>query len=81
MSLQFCEKKADGFLLFLKAFSWETDLFSNARWFNGERRKIETGNLYLAENWFSGNEMWCSVVNHNHMRHIFATGILDLNFN
>ena len=55
LSLQFCakkkkkkkkekkkRKKAGGFLLFLKAFSWETRSLSNTRWFGRE-------NLYLTE--------------------------------
>ena len=41
--------------------------------------QIGKGNLYLTENQFSRNEMWC--VNHNHMHHIYAKGFLDSNFN
>ena len=74
-------KKADGFLLFLKAFSWETDLLVTLGDFTLKKRKIGKGNLYLTENQLNRNEMWCAVVNHNHMGHICAKGFLDSNFN
>ena len=72
------KKKADGFLFFLKAFSLENDLFSNA---NGKKRKIGKENLYLTENRFCRNEMWSAVVIRHYMRHICAKGCLDSNFN
>ena len=74
-------KKADGFLLFLKAFSWETDLLVTLGDFAVKKRKNGKGDLYLTENRFSRNEMWCAMVNHNHMSHICAKGYLDSNFN
>ena len=44
-------KKADGFLLFLKAFSWETDFWVTLGDLYGKKnRKIRKGNLYLTEN-------------------------------
>ena len=46
-----------------------------------KKHKIWKGNLYLTENRFSRNEMWCAVVNHNYMRHICAKQFLDANFN
>ena len=42
-------KKADGFLLFLKAFTGETDLLSNARWFYGKRMQNWKGKYVF--NW------------------------------
>ena len=50
--------KADRFLLFLKAFSWESNLRVTLDDF-GKKHKIWKGNLYLTENWLSRNEMWC----------------------
>ena len=46
-------KKGDGFLLFLKAFSWETDLWVTLGDFVVKKRKIGKGKLYLTENWSS----------------------------
>ena len=76
----FVKKKADGFLFFLKALFFRNRSFSNANWFYSKNRKIWKGNLYLSENRFSRNEMWCAVVNHNHMYHICAKGFLDSYF-
>ena len=64
------------FALFLKALSSETDLLVTLGDFTVKKRKIWNGNLYLTENRFSRNEMWCAVVNHNHMYHICAKGFL-----
>ena len=44
------EKKADRFLLFLKAFSWETNLLVMLRDFTVKKCEIGKGNLYLTEN-------------------------------
>ena len=74
-------KKADGFLLFLKAFSWETVLLVMLDDCTVKKRKNGKGNLYLTENQFSRNEMWCAMVNHNHMDHICPKGFSDSNFN
>ena len=74
-------KKGDGFLLFLKAFSWETDLWVTLGDFAVKKPKIGKGNLYLTENRLSRNEMLCSSDNHNNMRHICAKELLDSNFN
>ena len=75
--------KADGFFLFLKTFSSETDLWVtlDAIWFCGKKRKLGKGNLCLTENWLSRNEMWCALDNYNYMCHICVKGFLDLNFN
>ena len=70
-------KKGKGFLLFLKAFSWKTDLLVTLCDFTVIHTKLGKGNLYLTENWFSRNEMWCVVVNYNHMGHIMWKGFLD----
>ena len=42
--------KEDGFLLFLKAFSWETDLWVTQGDFTVKKCKIGKGNLYLTAN-------------------------------
>ena len=69
-------------MLFLKANSWETDLWVRlARWFYGKKRKIGRGNLYLTENRLSRNEMSCTTNNRNYMCYICAQGFLDSNFN
>ena len=39
------------------------------------------GNLYLIENRFSRNEMWCTSDDHNNMRHMCAKELLDSKFN
>ena len=75
------KKKADGFLLFLKAFTWETDLWVTYWWFYGKKRKIGKGNLYLTENELCRNEMWCAPDIHNYMCNICAKEFLASNFN
>ena len=74
-------KKGDRFLLFLKAFSWETDLWVTQGDLKLKIRKIGKGNLYLTKNPLSRNEMWCAADNHNYMCHPCAKGFLDLNLN
>ena len=44
-------------MLFLKAFSWETDLLVMPGDFTVKKCKIGKGNLYLTENQLSENEM------------------------
>ena len=68
----------DEFWIFLKAFSWETDInLSNARWFYSKKpRKIGKGNLHFTENWLSINEIWCAVYICNHMCHKCGKGVL-----
>ena len=69
-------------MLFLKAFSWETDLLVTLGDFAVKKtRKIRKENLYLTENRFSRNEMWCAVINNIHMCLKCAKGFLDLNLN
>ena len=52
------QRKGDGCLLFLKAFSWETNLLKNTKWFHSKKnRKVGNGNLYLTENRLNWNEM------------------------
>ena len=63
------KKRRRDFALF-KCIFLRNRSFSNAGWFYGKKRKIEKGNLYLTENRFSRNKIWCAVVNHNHMHHI-----------
>ena len=75
----FVGKKRTGFCSFKSTF-FRNRFFSNVRWFYSKKRKIWKGNLYLTENRFSRNEMWCAVVNHNHMYHICAKEFLDSNF-
>ena len=66
-------KKGDGFSFFLKAF--ETDLLVTLGDFTVKKRKIGKGNLFLTENRFSKNEIWCAVVYRNQMRHIMCKTI------
>ena len=75
----FVKKSRRVFVLF-KIIFFRNRSFSNANWFYSKNRKIWKGNLYLTENRFSRNEMWCAVVNHNHMYHICAKGFLDSYF-
>ena len=75
----FVKKSRRVFVLFKSTF-FRNRSFSNANWFYSKNRKIWKGNLYLTENQFSRNEMWCAVVNHNHMYHICAKGFLDSYF-
>ena len=80
------KKKATDFC-FLKAFSWETDLWTTLGDFTVKKkkkkkpRKTWKGNLYLTENRLGRNEMWRAADIHNYMCHIFAKGCLDSNFN
>ena len=67
-------------MLFLKAFSWETDLWVTLCDFTVKKRKIGTRNLCLTDNGLGRNEIWCAVGNHNYMCHIIK-GFLDTNFN
>ena len=71
-------KKGAGFLLFLKAFSWETDLWVTLGDFTVKKRKIGKGNLYLTENRLSWNEMCCAADHNNYMCHIIRTSIKQL---
>ena len=66
------KKKGDEFLLFLKAFSWETDLWVTLGDFGVKKRKIGKGNVYLTKNRWSRNEMRCASDNHNNMCHTGA---------
>ena len=71
------EKKPTGFLLFFLRNKSSGNAIGD---FTVKTQNWE-GNRYLTENRLSRNEMWCAVVNHNHMRHICAKGFLNLNFN
>ena len=70
------KKKATGFLLFLKAFSSETDLRLTLGDFTVKRRKIRKGNLYITENRLGRNEIWYAKDNHSCMSHICAKRFL-----
>ena len=64
------------FAVFLKHFLENPiDLLVTLGDLTAEKRKIGEGNLYSTENRCSGNEMWCAVVNHNHIRHIMCKRI------
>ena len=54
-------KKGDGLLLFLKAFSWETDLWI--------KKKLKTGkrNPYLTKKLSNKNKICCAEDNHSNM--------------
>ena len=71
---------AHSFALFKSIFLRNQSL-SNDRWFYGKKCKIGKRDLYLTENWLSGNKMWCVADNHNYMCHICAKRFLDSNFN
>ena len=76
------QKKGDGFLLFLKAFSWETDFWITLGDFKVKKtRKIGKGNLHLSENRLSWNEIWRAADNHNYMCHKCTKEFLDSNLN
>ena len=72
----FLRKQGDKFLLFLKVFSWETDLWVMLGEFTVKKCKIGKGNLYLIENWLSWNDMRCAAANHNYMCHTCAKEFL-----
>ena len=52
------QRKGDGCLLFLKAFSWESDLWVTLGRC-AKKRKIGNGNLYLTKNRFGRNKICC----------------------
>ena len=54
------KKKATGFCSFLKAFSWETDLWVTLGDFTVQKRKIGKGNLYLKSIKLKRNVLCCS---------------------
>ena len=60
------EKKGDGLLLFIKAFSWDTDLWVMLGDFKGEKSKLGKRNV------FNLNQTWCAADYHNYMCHINA---------
>ena len=63
----------NGCLLFLKAFSWETDLWVMLVDFALKK-------LYLAKNPFSRNEIYCMDCSHSYMNNMCAKEVLDSNF-
>ena len=74
-------KKGDRFLLFLKAFFWETDLWVTLGDFTVKKQKYWEGKSVF--NWKSIklNEMYCAADNSNYMCHTYAKEFLDSNFN
>ena len=69
-------KKGDGFVLFLKVFSRDTDLWVMLGDFTVKKpRKIRKGNPYLPENWLSKTEMLCVADNHKDAYHTCANGV------
>ena len=64
--------KGDGLLLFLKAFSWETDLWVTLGDFKVKNAKLGRETCILTENRLSRNEMLCVADNHNDMCYICA---------
>ena len=72
----------DRYLLFLKAFSWETDLWVTVGDFTTKQtRKIGKENLYLTENQVGRNEILCVEDSHSYMCHMCAKEYLKSNFN
>ena len=51
---------------------------SNVSWYYGKKMHNLEGDLYLTENWWSRNEMWYEVDNHNYMCQVCAKGFVDL---
>ena len=74
-------KKGDGFLLFLKAFSWETDLWVTLGDFTVKDAKFGKEIFILTDNWLGRNEVWYAEDNHSYMCHICPKWFLDQNFN
>ena len=74
------KKKGDWLLLFLKAFSWETDLWVTLGDFT-VKKTCKIGEGKLTENRLNRNEMLWAADNHNNMCYICAKGYLDSNFN
>ena len=67
---------------FSQAFSWETDLWVTLGDFTVKKmQKTGKGSLYLTENQFSRNEMWCAADNQNFICQTCAKEVLDSNFN
>ena len=75
------ENKADGFLLFLKAFSWEIDLCVTLGDFTVKNVKLgrDICIYKLKIEWVE--KKYGVRHNHNYMCHICAKGFLDSNFN
>ena len=67
------KKRRRVFALFKSIFLRNLCL-SNARWFYGEIRKNGKGNMYVTENRYSRNEMWCATDHHNFVCHICTKG-------
>ena len=63
-------RTGDGFLHFLKAFSWETDVWVTLGNFTVKHAKIGKGNLFLTENRLNRDEMWYVADKHIYMCHI-----------
>ena len=66
-------KKGDGFLLFLKAFSWETNLWVTLGDFTVKNAKLgkEICISWKSKSW---NEMWCAADNHFFFFFFFFAG-------
>ena len=73
-------KKSGWVLPLFKNIFLKNRSLSNARWFYSKKCKIGYGNLYLTENWFSRNEMWCAMVIHNHASHMCRRIWQNINF-
>ena len=58
-------RKPDGFLVFFKAFSQETDLWVTLGDFTVKKVKSGREICNLTENRLSRNKMWCKADNHN----------------
>ena len=69
-----------GFFLFLRALSWESDLWVMPYDLPVKNVKLRKKSLHLTENQLSRNEMWYRADTNNYICHICAKVILDLNF-
>ena len=61
------ERKGDGVLLFLKAFSWETDLWVTLGDFMVKKPANLQGKSVFSWNRLSRNEMWYAADNYNYI--------------
>ena len=76
MSQQLCLLKGDGFLLFLKAFFWETDLWITFGDFALTYAQLRRVICYC----FDRNEICCAEESHSYMSNLCGKQFSDSNF-
>ena len=70
-------RKGNRCLLFLKLFSWETDLWVMIGNLTLKKRKIRKGNLYFTKNQSVRNEIRCAEDGHSYMSKMCAKEFSD----